>query len=498
MWLSFPHERAWTLGGIMDHLQIRGNKLQMFPRGCTRGGNVCHINNVGRVLQTIDELEVSCLYISSKLSDQMVTLMEQQQIRKLVIRSCQAHPKVMEKLLLMEQTATTTTDDDYKSDREHQNPSPPQRRNLVTHLEIHKTSKLDVNCMKAICRLSNLQSLTLNVVPYHLESLFPLLSNLESLHTLSLCGCPLERNEQCVEACERYLSASNNNCHQYEQRQQQQQNPPTSPRLRNLSFKCCRLSDGAAQRLVGAMRRMKYLEKLDLVGNGTGHLGLDALGRLLSSPWVEELVVLDVSYQTGDLGDVSTFANALQYNKTLKVLRLAGNSLGNANVQLLARALAKNTSLNDLDLSANSVGDRGLEALIQTMEQNQALTTLSLKYNAFADLSCLEAVLRSHNYSLQRLHHSCKVRSPSMTTTADGSRSTATVMVSGGERISYYLRLNQGGRILLKKDENCTPLGLWPMVLERNSNFPTGNFDAIFFLLRHSSILFAAGTNMMT
>jgi hypothetical protein len=474
----------------MDTVQVRGNKILMFPRGCGSGGGGGFINNFRfhstRDLhvpqhQSIDELDVSCLYISTNLSDQMIALIQQQRIPKLVLRSCQAHPKVLERLLSMEtETSTTISSDGSDQDQSNMHPRGDTRRSFITHLEIHKTSKLDSKCMEAISRLSNLESLTFNVNPNHLESLFPHLSLLHSLHTLILNGCPLERNNTCVDALAHYLSTSSN-------RNRSGHQPSC---LRNLSFKSCQLSDLSVEKLVHSMRRLQNLEKLDLVGNSACHVGMDALGSLLSSPWITKLSILDVSYQNEEFGDVTMFSNALQENVTLKALRIAGNSLGNNNVRILANALTKNTSLKELDLSANCVGDRGLEALIQAMEQNQALTTLNLKYNVFADLSCLESVLRTHNYSLQRLNHSCKVRP---TKIIEGLPAEC---IGGGERISYYLRLNQGGRILLKKNENSTPLGLWPIVLERS--FPSENFDAIFFILRHSSMLFAAATAAIT
>jgi Ran GTPase-activating protein (RanGAP) involved in mRNA processing and transport len=227
------------------------------------------------------------------------------------------------------------------------------------------------------------------------------------------------------------------------------------------------------------MTKLASLERLDLVGNSCCNQGLRGLGCLLTSSYVKKLRVLDVSYQLGEFADISNFATALQANTSLRVLRMAGNSLGNDNVCLLAKSLAQNCALRDFDLSANSVGDLGLQALIEAMEQNQVLTTLSLKYNVFADLSCLESVLRVHNFSLQQLYHTCKFQYAR--NIPDGNK---------GERISYYLRLNQGGRILLKRDE--TPLGLWPIVLERSA--PSDNFDAIFFILRNSPMLYHAAT----
>jgi hypothetical protein len=436
-------------------MQIRGKRILIYPRDCGgsggggRGGSIS-CNNLQTFTEKcnteeldVEEIEVTLLYISSKMADQIVKLVEHQthRMNKLVLRSCQSHPKVLEKLLSLSTSS----------------------RKRIKHLEIHKTSTLNQNCMEAICRLQNLESLTLNI-NQGLEYLFPFLIKLKSLKTLNLNGCQMERNGRMIDTFAEYLQriSTSKNC-----------------QLTDISLKCCRLSDQSIHKVVLSMIQLTSLEKLDIVGNSCCNQGLHGLGRLLSSSHLLKLRVLDVSYQLGDFSEITQFATALQSNTSLIVLRMAGNSLGNDNVCLLAKSLAINNTLENLDLSANSVGDIGLQALIQAMEQNQVLTTLSLKYNVFADLSCLESVLRLHNFSLQQLNHTCKQQHSR--SVRDGNN---------GERISYYLRLNQGGRILLKRDE--TPLGLWPVVFERNT--PSGNFDAIFFMLRNSPMLYRAAT----
>lgn len=436
-------------------MQVRGNKILMYPReggGSIGGGrNTLESLAVRKDDLNVDELEVSCMYLTYKMAERMVDVIKQQKIKKLVLRSCQAHPKVLQRLLSLDQACKSDSDSGASSGGDNQ----------ITHLEIHKTSSLDQNCMETICRcFPNLKSLTLNT-NQSLEYIFPLLSQIKSLQILNLNGSQMERKERTVHELAKYLGDS---IHRQS--------------LKQFSLKCCQLSDDSVHKVVLAMRNLEHLERLDLVGNRCCNQGLNALGILLESPWAKKLSVLDASYQLGEFEDVRIFSRGLQKNSSLKILRMAGNSLGNDNVRLIAQSLAKNTALHDLDLSANSVGDTGLKALIESMEQNQVLTTLSLKYNVFADLSCLESVLRVHNFSLQELSHSCKVRS-------EGLRRG-----ENGPRISYYLRLNKGGRILLKKDE--TPPGLWPIVLERN--FPSQNFDAIFFILRHSSMLLSAAT----
>jgi Ran GTPase-activating protein (RanGAP) involved in mRNA processing and transport len=383
----------------------------------------------------------------------MTEVIEHQHIKKLVLRSCQAHPQNLQRLLSLGRHYDTC--EDYSMQKERRAVD-----NQITHLEIYKTSTLDQEVMEIICRcFPHLECLTLNTNNQNLQYLFPLLSNVKSLQILNLNGCQMERNERMVHELAKYLGESSR--HQS---------------LRQVSLKCCQLSDQSMHKVVVAMRDLGHMEKLELVGNSCCHEGLNALGLLLESPCAQQLSILDVSYQLGDLRDLKFFSRALQTNGTLKVLRMAGNSMGNDNVQLIAKSLAKNVALHDLDLSANSVGDSGLQALIEAMEQNQVLKTLSLKYNVFADLSCVEYVLRQHNFSLQTLNHSCKPQSENLRRGENGTT------------ISYYLRLNQGGRILLKKDD--APLGLWPIVLEKN--FPTKNFDAIFFMLRHSSMLLSS------
>lgn len=455
MW-SFPHTRSWS-GGTQATMQVRGKKILVYPRdgGITSSALLETYPNCVQQYLELEELEVACLYISARMVEKLIALVERQSITKIVLRTCQFPSSVLRALLQMHHFSLKC-------------PSPVVHftetiNRQLRHLEIHKTSKLDRTCMEIICStLMNLESLTFNI-NQGLEFLFPNLHMLTMLQVLNLNGCHLERNDAVVDCMARYFLAATS----YKPRNRR-------CLLKHVSLKCCRLTDESIYKIVIAMRQLSQLRRLDLVGNSCCSKGLEALGKLLQSPTMENLQILDLSYQlSSDFGDIGTFADSLCLNTTLTVLRLAGNNLGDANVCRLADSLARNSGLQDLDLSANSIGELGVQSLIRAMHQNQALTTLSLKYNSFADLSSWEAVLQAHNYSLQRLNHSCRIEQG-----------------TGNEIVSYYLRLNQGGRIILKREEEKTPLGLWPLVLERSSSAMSENTDAIFFILRNSAVLY--------
>ncbi len=83
--------------------------------------------------------------------------------------------------------------------------------------------------------------------------------------------------------------------------------------------------------------------------------------------------------------DIKILAKALENNTTLKVLKLASNTIKNAGVQHIANGLKSNTTLKALDLSYNIIGDAGVQHLAEALENNNSLQELNLSHNEFAD-----------------------------------------------------------------------------------------------------------------
>jgi len=97
------------------------------------------------------------------------------------------------------------------------------------------------------------------------------------------------------------------------------------------------------------------MESLYLFGNPIGHEGAKAL------------------------------ANAIQFNRELKILNIYETGIGNEGAKALATALAQNTTLTLLDISWNNISDEGACAVAKAIKRNSKLTVLDLSWNTITD-----------------------------------------------------------------------------------------------------------------
>jgi len=150
--------------------------------------------------------------------------------------------------------------------------------------------------------------------------------------------------------------------------------------------------------------------------------------------------------------DVSEIAIALTTNKQLTTLKLPRNELGDFDASLFAVALSENSTLETLDLRENDIRNNGVIALAEAATISKGPGQMHLRGNPFgrpASLALLEAV--SKNYHLRYLW--------------DNGRDEDEAINS---QIRYQMALNLGGRkLLLEVDRH--PLGLWPLVLEKQT-----------------------------
>ncbi|CAM2705333.1 unnamed protein product, partial [Rotaria socialis] len=88
--------------------------------------------------------------------------------------------------------------------------------------------------------------------------------------------------------------------------------------------------------------------------------------------------------QIGDTG-AQHLGNALKTNQTLTELRLYTNKIGDSGAQYLGEALKTNQSLQDLRLQTNKIGDSGAQYLADGLKVNKTLTYLHLAQNQIGD-----------------------------------------------------------------------------------------------------------------
>ena len=159
-----------------------------------------------------------------------------------------------------------------------------------------------------------------------------------------------------------------------------------------LNLHACRLSTACGKGIAESLRSNKTLKELDLSGNEFEEATAKALGAMLKKNGSLEILNLSASGadSLGADGAVE-IAKALQTNKSLKVLLIAGSATTSGNVPVvgdkgaraMVEALKQNASLLTLDMSYNDLGDQpgvGLEIMLKS---NVTLKTLTVSNNKF-------------------------------------------------------------------------------------------------------------------
>ena len=112
------------------------------------------------------------------------------------------------------------------------------------------------------------------------------------------------------------------------------------------------------------------------LGDGAGR----ALGKLLNdhSP---KLTVLDVRNNVLEMGAGASIGHALQKNDILQELNISMNRLEDIGVQPILKSLMKNKSLLILNISSNDIGEASAPALAEvSMLLILSFTTIHYSY----------------------------------------------------------------------------------------------------------------------
>ena len=81
----------------------------------------------------------------------------------------------------------------------------------------------------------------------------------------------------------------------------------------------------------------------------------------------------------------AAIARVLETNRSIKLLILAGNNLGDDGGAAIGRVLATNTVLEQIDLQKTQLGPAGGTAIAQALRVNTTLTEIYLNDNAFEE-----------------------------------------------------------------------------------------------------------------
>ncbi|XP_067833231.1 NACHT, LRR and PYD domains-containing protein 3-like [Heptranchias perlo] len=139
--------------------------------------------------------------------------------------------------------------------------------------------------------------------------------------------------------------------------------------------------------LSSALSTNRSLTGLDLSNNKLGDSGVKILSAALRNP---DCKIQDLDLWSNDLtGSCSEdLSSALSTNRSLMVLNLSNNKLGDSGVKLLSEALRNpDCKIQKLDLDGVDLTDSCAEDLSSALSTNRSLTDLSLGSNCFTDRS---------------------------------------------------------------------------------------------------------------
>ena len=152
----------------------------------------------------------------------------------------------------------------------------------------------------------------------------------------------------------------------------------TSIDSRCIDYPCKEFSDSQKQRCS---------LKLFLHGNSICAEGVSSIAQLLHT---QQLVHLDLSYNTISDKGAEHIANALGSNTSLLHLDLSINTISDEGAEHIANALGSNTSLRLLNLESCGITDEGMTKLSGALSRNHTLQELCLSKNPFTDDGLLE------------------------------------------------------------------------------------------------------------
>ena len=165
------------------------------------------------------------------------------------------------------------------------------------------------------------------------------------------------------------------------------------------------------------------------------------------------------------------------HNTCLKKLDVSDCRLDDRDLEFLCDALcSKSVALEDLLIDRNSVSNRGIEYMASCLSEMKSLRNLNMWGNCFDEESLMIfARALERNYIMLEVLNLLYQESN-----------------ESEELIKYYTMQNKAGRRLMEYED--TPLGLWPLVLERAQKIEIDSkrimaHDLIYSLLRIPALL---------
>jgi hypothetical protein len=151
--------------------------------------------------------------------------------------------------------------------------------------------------------------------------------------------------------------------------------------LTELTLQNNRIADKGAAAIADSLMVNQALLSLSM-GKSIGNIGASALGKMLK---------VRLKYDCFFFGLIHSTC-FIQVNKTLTVLNLLGNRIGDDGAVSLAAALRSNRSLLQLLLTNNAIGAAGAHAIGEALAANHtsAVHTISLSNNKLGHVGALK------------------------------------------------------------------------------------------------------------
>lgn len=129
-----------------------------------------------------------------------------------------------------------------------------------------------------------------------------------------------------------------------------------------------------------ALAYNRTLRVLDVCDNNIGSLGAKQIANALRVNRSLQELYID-HCKLGDDG-AKHLAGALMDNKTLRVMHLNQNGIGDAGAQSIAASLVINQSLRDIRLNGNLIGRKGGNKLANALMCNGSIVNIGLEKNS--------------------------------------------------------------------------------------------------------------------
>ena len=151
------------------------------------------------------------------------------------------------------------------------------------------------------------------------------------------------------------------------------------------------------------LSHLKTLKILNLKWNYIGDDGASEITKILSVN--QSLEELNIKHNGITDRGASELAEGLQRNKTLKILNLGWNEIGDDGASEIAKTLLVNQSLEELNIKHNDITERGASELAEGLKENKTLKILNLAGNEIGDDGASEiAKTLLVNQSLEELN----------------------------------------------------------------------------------------------